>query len=210
MQNPRVLARFENGDPALLQLPVGRGTLMVLAAGWYPADSQLALSSKFVPLLYGLLEQSGSIRLQKTSYAVGEDVPIPFESAKGPVIIRKPNGSEENLASGEKFRHADVPGIYVVRGVEPAFQFAVNLAAEESITAPMSVEELQRLGVPVRERNPGVQKISEKQQLHLQAVELENHQKLWRWLIVTAIVVLIVETWMAGWLTRRAAQGVAT
>ncbi|HEY0455937.1 MAG TPA: BatA and WFA domain-containing protein, partial [Verrucomicrobiae bacterium] len=59
MQNPRVLARFENGDPALMQLPVGRGTLMVLAAGWYPVDSQLALSSKFVPLLYGLLEQSG-------------------------------------------------------------------------------------------------------------------------------------------------------
>ncbi len=33
-------------------------------------------------------------------------------------------------------------------------------------------------------------------------MELENRQKLWRWLILAAIRVLIVETWLAG---RRAA-----
>ena len=29
-------------------------------------------------------------------------------------------------------------------------------------------------------------------------IELENRQKLWRWLILAAIGVLIVETWLAG------------
>ena len=33
--------------------------------------------------------------------------------------------------------------------------------------------------------------------------ELENRQKLWRWLILAAIGVLIAETWLAG---RRAAS----
>ncbi|HUR44319.1 MAG TPA: hypothetical protein VMZ27_00490, partial [Candidatus Saccharimonadales bacterium] len=207
---PRVVARFENSDPALVQLAVGKGTLLVLTSGWNPTDSQLALSSKFVPLLYGILEQSGSIRLQKTSYTVGDDVPIPLAGAASQVIVAKPDGTEEPVHGGEKFRHADVPGIYTVRGLDPVFKFAVNLAADESKTAPMNVEDLQKLGVPIKEKHPGLTKMMEKQQQHLQAVELENRQKLWRWLIVTAIMVLIVETWLAGRLTRRAAQGAAT
>ena len=28
--------------------------------------------------------------------------------------------------------------------------------------------------------------------------ELENRQKLWRWLILAAIGILILETWLAG------------
>ena len=45
------LARFENGDPAVLEKAVGKGSLIVMASGWKPADSQLARSSKFVPLM---------------------------------------------------------------------------------------------------------------------------------------------------------------
>jgi hypothetical protein len=37
---------------------------------------------------------------------------------------------------------------------------------------------------------------------------LEGRQKLWRWLIVAALAVLLVETWLAGWITRRAAAPV--
>src|SRR5205085_4018031 len=52
----RVLARFENGDPAVVEKAVGKGRLVVLTSGWQPADSQLARSSKFVPLMSALLE----------------------------------------------------------------------------------------------------------------------------------------------------------
>ncbi len=37
----RVLARFETGDPAVIEKALGRGRLVVLASGWDPADSQL-------------------------------------------------------------------------------------------------------------------------------------------------------------------------
>jgi hypothetical protein len=56
----RVLARFDRGAPAVLEVTVGQGRLYVLTAGWTPADSQLALSSKFVPLLWSLLEIAGA------------------------------------------------------------------------------------------------------------------------------------------------------
>jgi len=39
----------------------------------------------------------------------------------------------------------------------------------------------------------------------LQNAELESQQKLWRWLIVAALVMLLLETGLAGWLTRHPA-----
>jgi hypothetical protein len=53
-----VLARFDSGDPAWVSFPVGKGTLHVLTTTWRPADSQLALSTKFPPLLHALLSQA--------------------------------------------------------------------------------------------------------------------------------------------------------
>ena len=41
-------------------------------------------------------------------------------------------------------------------------------------------------------------------QAQLRALELEGNQKLWRWLIVVTLVILIVETWIAARLSRRA------
>lgn len=50
-----VLARYDTGDPAWLTFSVGMGTLHVLTTTWRPADSQLALTTKFPPLLHSLL-----------------------------------------------------------------------------------------------------------------------------------------------------------
>jgi hypothetical protein len=43
--------------------------------------------------------------------------------------------------------------------------------------------------------------LDEKRRLH--DTELENQQKLWRWLTLAALVVLLCETGVAGWLARR-------
>lgn len=53
-----VLARFDSGDPAWVSFTLGKGTLHVLTTTWRPADSQLALTTKFPPLLHGLLSQA--------------------------------------------------------------------------------------------------------------------------------------------------------
>jgi len=38
-----ILAKFDNGDAAMLEVPVGKGRVLVLTSGWNPDDSQLAL-----------------------------------------------------------------------------------------------------------------------------------------------------------------------
>lgn len=205
LANARILARFDNGDPALLQATAGQGLAFILTSGWQPSDSQLALSSKFVPLLYAMLETGGAIKEQTRSYQIGDEVNLPG-GTDAPATVRKPDGVEVKVEAGRRFTATDLPGIYTVTSAPPPARFAVNLAAEESRTAPLALEEFERLGVPLKQSRQSLTPAAEKKrEEHLQAAELENRQKLWRWLIVGAIAVLLFETWLAGWLTRRAA-----
>lgn len=203
VEGARVVARFDDGAPALSEMVVGKGRLWVLASGWHPEDSQLALSSKFVPLLFAMLEQTGGLSNDRSDYVVGEPFRLP--QGPGPVTVRKPDASEITVSGSEPVFTTDQPGIYTVSSGARQAGFAVNLAPEESRTAPLLVEELERLGMPLAPQAK-VAAAKERQRLErLQSVQLENRQKLWRWLIVAALMVLVMETWLAGRLTRRPA-----
>jgi hypothetical protein len=203
--NALTLAKFDNGAPALAQINTGKGSLFVLASGWNPGDSQLALSSKFVPLLFSLLELSGAIKAQSLDFHVGDAVDVSSLRATNATTIRKPDGTTASLAGGAKsFSETDAPGIYSVAGTEPPFRFAVNLAPEESKTAPLPMEQLEQLGVPVKAAPIATPEQIARREAQLKATELESHQKLWRWLIVATLIVLVAETWVAARLSRKA------
>ncbi len=209
----RVLAQFDDGDPAIVEVPVGRGRLLLLASGWNPADSQLALSSKFVPLLYSVLELSGATPPAPSQHIVGDIVPLPTEwnQTNASVAVRRPDGSTLTLAAGTtNFTQTLMPGIYRASAGPATLSFAVNLEAAESRTAPLPVEDLERLGAPVQ-RPVLAGSPSAKRKIELQNAELESRQKLWRWFLVATLVVLLTETWLAGRTARRlAAPGEAS
>jgi len=202
----RVPARFDNGDPALIEVPKGKGRLLVLTAGWHPAESQLALSSKFVPLLYSMLEQAGPRNTAPAAYRVGDAVGLPAPSDGQGWAVRKPDGAEARLTVGAtQFTEADLPGIYAASSGESRWRFAVNLDAAESRTAPRQLDELERLGVPLKlVPRPATSSLQPVQRRH--QAELESRQKLWRWLILAAGSVLLVEIGLAGWVTRQRAM----
>jgi hypothetical protein len=211
LTDARIIARFDDNDPAIVELPVGRGRLFVFTFSWQPADSQFALSSKFVPLLYSILEQAGGIKAQLAQYRVGDTVDLSAIIAKvggADLAVHKPDGRQVQLTSGDtRFSQTEQPGIYEVLAPQSPVRFAVNLDSAESKTAPLSVDELERLGLPMKAREIELSKqVEQRQSMH--NTELESRQKLWRWLIVAALVVLMGETWLAGWLTRRAAAHV--
>ncbi|MEY5025921.1 MAG: hypothetical protein RLZZ244_1449, partial [Verrucomicrobiota bacterium] len=52
----KILARFDSGEPALLEIPCGKGRLFVWTSSWIPAHSQWALSSRCVPFLSACLD----------------------------------------------------------------------------------------------------------------------------------------------------------
>jgi hypothetical protein len=116
---------------------------------------------------------------------------------------QKPDGKKESHAAGAAFSEADLPGIYTATFGDKRRQFAVNLPLDESRTAPMSPDELARLGVPLQTLSQIPVVKAQEIQRHLHRAELENRQKLWRWLIVGVLAVMFGEIILSGWLARR-------
>lgn len=216
MTGARVLARFDDGSPAWLTVPAGKGQLFVMASGWHPADSQLALSSKFVPLLHGLVESSAGLYSGQSQYFVGDPVLLLANAAgsstgDGPVSrrVRKPDGFTVALAPDTVvFTDTDAPGLYTVESAGTPHTFAVNLAPSESATAPMPPEELDRLGLAAG--RGGTADVHAPRPGDTATVTflagLESGQKLWRWAILGLLIVLVTETWLAGLLGRKPAR----
>jgi len=197
-QDLQVLARFDNGDPALIEQRHGRGRLLVLTSGWHPADSQLARSTKFVPLVMRILENSGTDDLVRSQYHVGESVGLPEDETQSTLfVVTAPGGEEIQLALGtQTFDGTDIPGIYRLERDDSPSEFAVNLASAESITAPFDAAELEQWGMRLGHENKRADIVERRRQMR--DVELEKKQKLWRWLIVAALGILVLETWLAG------------
>ena len=202
MGTTRVLAKFENGSPAVTENLAGSGRLVVFMSGWNPADSQLARSSKFVPLMTSLLEIRDAKPFAAESDFVGSSVSLPpgAESPTG-LVVHKPSGGTEMLAKGVlSFAGTDEPGVYQVDTPAGPRSFAVNLDPAESKTSPLAVETLEQFGCKLS--NPSKPVMDREQLRQLQNIELEGRQKFWRWLVLAAVGVLIVETLLAGRLDR--------
>jgi hypothetical protein len=185
-----VLARFDQGDPAILAQSLGKGRVVLLTSGWHPADSQLALSTKFVPLLYGWLEAAGFRNEQAASLLVGDVLPL--EAATS---IMTPDGQTLTPKPGDTIR-AELPGIYTL-GKDRLI--AVNIAPEESRITPMDIAKLRELGVRVEEGDldPTTSaKAEDKERLAI--TEQEAQQRAWIWLLGSLLAILAWETWMAG------------
>ena len=178
----RVAARFDSGDPAVLDISVGKGRVLVLTSGWQPDDSQLALSTKFVPLLYSMLEASGASTPLPAQYIVGDTLPLSLPGTSGQLAgsIRLPDGSVTNLAAGEtNFSRTLAPGVYTLLSAQAPRRFAVNLDPAEGRTAPLALDDLEHLGAPLARGQPSPVREMERK-VHWQNTELENRQKLWR------------------------------
>jgi hypothetical protein len=206
----QVLAKFDDDSPALFQVDVGKGHLLVLASSWNPADSQLAVSSKFPPLLQTMLDWSGASAPARFQFHTGDAIPAP-SSAHESVAWLKPAGGKAIVQSADTpFSDTDTPGVYKAAWGGHERLFAVNLPLEESRTAPISQDELARLGVPLKWDSEQAAAVARVHQHRLQDAELENRQKLWRWLIVAALAVTFGEIILSGWLARRVTTAGAT
>lgn len=211
-----VLARFENDDPAVWKLDGSdRGCVYVMASGWNPQQSQLALSTKFVPLINGLVEIAADLPELDKSYTVGETIVIPrAESSLRRRQMVKPDGTREAIEpDAGVFSETDQPGIYRLitdgrdsssgdsnadadRSGQEDVLFAVNVNRSESSTTAIPIEQIEMFSVNVGEQETAA---SERAQMRsMLDRDIEDRQKIWKWLIVAAILLLMFETWLAA------------
>jgi len=206
-----VLAWFDSNDPALFEIRVAKGSLLVLTSGWHPSDSQLALSSKFVPLLYSILEYGGIFTNRRSQYFVGDNISISPSSESANIEIRKPDDSVVRLNAGEEnFTQTDQPGIYTIQSSAGDHTFALNLPASECRTEVMPIEDLEMLGVSLAQssdysaENAELSAGSRNARIGRNSsfAGMESEQKIWRLILILLLAVTFVEIALAGWLTR--------
>lgn len=210
----KTLASFDNGSPVLLERresvadgePAGR--LWIMTVGWQPIESQLALSTKFIPLIFGLFDTGGddTSRFAEQSVRMGAEVASLVGVDGNPWEIKLLAGGGERASDGQPDALAadasiDRPGIYQWTSAGRTRTFAVNIDESESETDPIGADELERMGVVIgKSITPEVAEQAERQ---MRDIELESQQRLWRWLLVGVLGLLATETIVSGWLSRR-------
>lgn len=197
----RVLVRFDNRVPAVVQWsqPTGTAKLWYFAAGWHPRDSQLSRSSKFVPLMWSVLEGALGDASNSSAQSVGQPIRRPARLT-GELAVRLPDGQTVPWPAAEgDFRRTEDPGRYEVVSDFDAEVIAINIPPEESRTDPVNLELLEAAGVKlsseaIRPTVPTSPDLLRQQQVQ----ELEERQQLWKWLLLAAGGLLMVESWLGG------------
>ena len=194
------LIRFDNGAPALVQRDLDEGTIWILTTGWQPKESQLALSTKFVPLLSGMFDSTIDLESSTDDYEVGDVVS--FADAQESVEVIAPTGDTYRIETSPfELDTTDIPGIYMASVDGTARQFAINLSAREGQTDVMDPVELEQRGIVIQDFLSEAELTENDRQL--KDVELESRQQIWRWLILGALGFLLAESWLSGRLSRQ-------
>ncbi len=175
----RRLIDFDSRDPALVEVTVGEGRLWILAFGWQPQSSQLALSTKFIPLMLGMVRSRESHLEATTDYLAGEYVPNELEADEDSAWMT----SDGRFAKPGVFRSGDT-------------EFAVNVAPAESETEPMPLESLERMGI--RMGSSVAKDDTMERERRIQDTELERRQSLWQWAIACVLGLVGLETVLSG------------
>jgi len=143
-QLSRVLARFGDGRPAILERQIGQGVAMAMVS---PVDGEwndFAYQSVFLPYLHQTVRYL-AVRTEKpTGYASGAQLPVPEDG-----LLKDPGGKTHPIAEAV----ATEPGFYRVlnKDGKEEFTYAVNASLAESDPAAVAADEI----AAAIERSPG-------------------------------------------------------
>ena len=199
----RTLASFDNKAPALVERSIGQGTAWILTTGWQPNESQLALSTKFLPLVAGMFDDNQDISELTDSLQVGK--PLTFAKESRSVQVIAPDGEQFELTEAPMvFAKANQPGIYQSSQDGLEREYAFNIALSESRLEPLDKADLEQRGLRLQNHISGEELLEQERQLR--DVELESQQQIWRWLILAALGLMMAESWLGGQLSKQTTQ----
>lgn len=186
----QVVARFDDGRPALIDGSSGAGRVVVSALAVGTLWSDFALQPVFLPLMQQLVSHVGQLREEKRWYTAGEAAAIP-QDTRALTLIDPSGGSQRIAADSNRTVILPAIGFYQLRSdlaAAPVAQLAVNPAPEESeLTSVTPADALAQLRAPTDSAAaPTVAPLT--------AVEQERRQSWWSILLILAFLALGAET----------------
>jgi hypothetical protein len=215
----RVLCRFSDGSPALVEKSVGLGKVVVCASTADAEWNNLPYKPAYLPLLHELIAYLRQGAEGRRNVAVGEPLlkALSVRDAGRTARVIAPDGRAVTVrATLDKrgclltFPKTDRAGNWEMREIgkeSPRFQsggnviaesFAVNLQTAESDLTPMPPSELARLIPDAR-----FHVIDDPDNLRAAIQQSRLGIELWRHLIGAAMVLVLLEAWLAQKFGRR-------
>jgi hypothetical protein len=199
----RVLASFNNGQPALVEAPFGRGKVLLFTSSCDLDWSNLPLRRAFLPWVYQMIYYLSN--QETTASAFTLDEPVKFQALaaqyKQPITVIDPEGNNVVLRPQIRGGYAEAvydqttqPGLYQV-SADAAFShsggFGVNLdVAKESVMETASQESIEGAARPGLVRfidAPGRSVVEE-------VKRSREGEELWPLLFKLALLVFIIES----------------
>ena len=216
-QGARVIARFADGTPAVLEGRSGSGRALLVATDVNTGWSDLALRSVFVPFMHRSVRYlHPSVAIAEGGHLAGNPVAQPLTRfpANDELYLEYPSGHSETVNSriGRNGITVEVPdtnqpGVYLLRdGASVVQAFAVNPDTRESDLerfTPAQAAGLLGVDAPVVLMNadasedvpPGG------------GFSASGRYEIWKSLVLLVLLLLLVEYWYAG--TRTGGSNVA-
>ena len=174
-----VLAKLDDDIPAVLSKSFEKGELIVLNSSWSKEDSQLALNSKFIPFVNALVTSSTRHRENLLHYISGDP------------RIKKLTGLKDAW-------RGLLPGYYEFKDGNESRYLAVNLSPLESKMKVLENVVYEKAGLPFVKQS--VLSAHEKKRYDSEISGISNevkNQGIWRYLLISAILILIIESMVA-------------
>jgi hypothetical protein len=207
-----VLARFDNGDPALVSMEIGAGRVLIFASSADDSGNDMPLKAIYAPLWQQLLRFVEKFREDRLWYQVGDSIEpksllaeaavaagrADFD-ASGSVVVVDPAGHRVPPGDGTGAVTLDQSGFYDIRSSGLAAGIAVNTRPGESDLTHEDADQLIAGWVSLQPGPAPVDTDTEP----LAPEEKDQQQRLWRFLLLAALALFVGEGLLSNRLVLR-------
>jgi aerotolerance regulator-like protein/VWA domain-containing protein len=206
----QVLARFDDGAPALLERKIGAGRVLMWTSSLDMDWGDMPVKPVFLPFVQTVTKYLADYTEAPASLTVGQVVPAPRRlggklamTSQGSTIVVAPSGSRVSVDTEDGALELKEQGFYDVHtqgaGPDSATTLAVNVDLDESDLTPMDPRELQ---AAVAGRAAGVPGSMARPTAESQA----QAQRLWWYLLVAGGLLLAGETLLSNRLSQKGSR----
>jgi len=196
-----VLARYDDGAPALIERWLGEGKVLVWTSGLDNVWSDFPVQPVFLPLVHQMTRYLAGYAEPRASLTVGQALDL--ETARellgggSDLVVEAPSGSRAPLNAARAAVPLEEPGFYTVRALDADLApqaVAVNVDPGEGDLTPLDPDAFVAAlssgwtGGPAGAGGPAP----------ISPAERERRQGLWWYLVVAAAVLALAETFLAG------------
>ena len=189
-----VLMQFDNAMPALVEQEFGEGKVLLFASSMDLEWNNLPLQGLFLPFVHETLRHLVQGEVKRRSYEVGDRFSVDINGSGAIAAVRGPDGGAMAFDPESFIVEAGMPGVIRAETGGDGENFAVNTAAAESNLARVAVATLTDSII-----NPDTDVVRSRDVQMAELVEeLERPQRIWWWILLLAMALLLAESVLAN------------